>query len=175
MRLVLAVTGASGVKLAMRFIELLPSSVELHLIASNGAFDVERLEEKNCTLHDSANLAAAVSSGSFKADAYAIIPCSINTLAKIACGIADTLPTRIGAVALKERRLLLLAPREMPYSTIALEQMHKLSSLGVIIAPPVMGYYADTQTLEEMERFVIGKWFDILGIEHNLFQRWQGG
>ena len=172
MRLVLAVTGASGVKLAMRFIELLPSSVELHLIVSKGALNVQRLEEKSYTLHDSANLAASVSSGSFKADAYAIIPCSINTLAKIAGGIADTLPTRIGAVALKEQRKLLLAPREMPYSTIALEQMHKLSSLGVIIAPPVMGYYADTKTLEEMERFIVGRWFDQLGIKHDLYKRW---
>jgi 4-hydroxy-3-polyprenylbenzoate decarboxylase len=75
---------------------------------------------------------------------------------------------------LKERRKLLLAPREMPFSTIALENMHKLSSLGVIISPPIVGYYSKPNSLEEMEDFMIGKWMDSLGIEHNLFKRWQG-
>jgi hypothetical protein len=98
----------------------------------------------------------------------------MNTLAKIACGISDNLPTRIAAVALKEQKKLLLAPREMPFSAIALENMHKLAALGVIIAPPVMGYYADIRTIEEMERFIIGKWYDALGIANNLYQRWKG-
>jgi len=97
----------------------------------------------------------------------------MNTLAKIACGIADNLPTRVAAVALKEKKTLLLAPRELPFSTIALENMHKLSSLGVIIAPPVMGYYSDSNSLEEMERFIIGKWYDVLGIENDLYDRWK--
>ena len=75
---------------------------------------------------------------------------------------------------LKENRPLLLAPREMPFSTIALENMLKLSRLGVMIAPPVLAYYAEANTLEQMEDFLIGKWFDLLGIEHNLFKRWNG-
>jgi len=98
----------------------------------------------------------------------------MNTLAKIACGIADNLPTRVASVAIKERRKLLLAPREMPFSSIALENMKKLSDLGVIIAPPVMGYYSDSNNLEDMERFIIGKWYDILGIQNNLYTRWEG-
>jgi 4-hydroxy-3-polyprenylbenzoate decarboxylase len=102
-----------------------------------------------------------------------VAPCSMNTLAKIACGIADNLVTRAAAVMIKERRPLLLAPREMPFSAIALENMLKLSRLGVLIAPPVMGYYAEHETLEEMERFVVGKWFDLLGIGHDLYQRWR--
>jgi 4-hydroxy-3-polyprenylbenzoate decarboxylase len=73
---------------------------------------------------------------------------------------------------LKERRNIVLAPREMPYNTIQLENMAKLSTLGVTIAPPVLGYYSKQQTLEEMEKFIIGKWFDLLNIEHNLFVRW---
>ena len=173
MRLVLAVTGASGVTLAKRFVELLPEDISLHLIASKNALEVERFEERDITLYDRTDIAATVSSGSFRADAYAVIPCSMNSLAKIAHGIADTLPTRIGAVALKERRPLLLAPREMPFSAIALENMLKLSRLGVTIAPPIPGYYAEHETLEEMERFIVGKWFDILGIEHTLFKRWE--
>ncbi len=75
---------------------------------------------------------------------------------------------------LKENRPLLLAPREMPFSAIALENMLKLSRLGVSIAPPVSAYYAKTKTLEEMEDFFIGKWFDLLGIDHELFKRWEG-
>jgi len=73
---------------------------------------------------------------------------------------------------IKERKTLLLAPREMPFSAIALENMHKLASLGIIIAPPVMAYYSEQTTLEEMENFMIGKWFDLLGIENDLYKRW---
>jgi 4-hydroxy-3-polyprenylbenzoate decarboxylase len=96
----------------------------------------------------------------------------MNTLAKIACGIADNLITRAAAVMIKERRTLVLAPREIPFSPIALENMHKLSMLGVIIAPPVLAYYGDQEDLESMENFMIGKWFDLLGIENNLYKRW---
>ena len=103
-----------------------------------------------------------------------IAPCSMNTLAKIACGIADNLPTRAASVMIKERRTLLLAPREMPFSAIALENMLKLSRLGVLIAPPVMAYYSKQTTLKEMEDFIIGKWFDLLGIENELYKRWEG-
>jgi 4-hydroxy-3-polyprenylbenzoate decarboxylase len=96
----------------------------------------------------------------------------MNTLAKISCGIADNLITRAASVMIKERKVLLLAPREMPFSAIALENMHKLSTLSVIIAPPVLAYYSEQQSLEAMEDFIIGKWFDLLGIEHTLYKRW---
>ena len=97
----------------------------------------------------------------------------MNTLAKIACGISDNLITRCAAVMIKEQKKLILAPREIPFSPIALENMHKLSSLGIVIAPPVMAYYSEQQTLEDMENFVIGKWFDLLGIQNNLYKRWE--
>jgi len=173
MKLVVAITGASGVGLGKKFIDYLPTEVEVHLVTSDNAITVEQFEHGNVTLHQSHNIAASVSSGSFRVDATAIIPCSMNTLAKIACGISDNLPTRVAAVALKEQKKLLLAPRELPFSAIALENMHKLASLGVIIAPPVMGYYSESNTLEEMERFIIGKWYDALGISNNLYQRWE--
>jgi 4-hydroxy-3-polyprenylbenzoate decarboxylase len=73
---------------------------------------------------------------------------------------------------IKEQKKLILAPREMPFSAIALENMHKLASLGVIIAPPVVAYYSKQQTLQDMENFIVGKWFDLLGIENNLYKRW---
>ncbi|DAB40843.1 MAG TPA: 3-octaprenyl-4-hydroxybenzoate carboxy-lyase [Sulfurovum sp. UBA12169] len=172
MKLVIAITGASGVDMGKKFINCLPQDIEAHVVVSDNALTVESFENTKVTLHQNNNIAASISSGSFKVDATAIIPCSMNTLAKIACGISDNLATRVAAVALKEQKKLLLAPREMPFSAIALENMHKLASLGVIIAPPVIGYYSDSSTLEEMERFIIGKWYDALGIDNSLYKRW---
>jgi len=172
MKLVVAITGASGIELGKKFVDNLPSEIEVHIVVSDNALTVESFENKQVTLHASQNIAASISSGSFSVDATAIIPCSMNTLAKVACGISDNLPTRVAAVAMKEQKKLLLAPRELPFSAIALENMHKLASLGVIIAPPVMGYYAGSSSLKDMEKFIIGKWYDVLGIENNLYPRW---
>ncbi|WP_457596153.1 UbiX family flavin prenyltransferase [Hydrogenimonas sp.] len=171
MRLLVAITGASGAQLGMRLLEALPESVTPYLILSDSAREVVRHE--GVRAFDADDIAAAPASGSFPIDAMAVTPCSMNTLAKIACGIADNLVTRAAAVTIKERRTLLLAPREMPFSPIALENMLKLSRLGVVVAPPVMGYYAKHETVEEMERFVVGKWLDLLGIEHELYRRWR--
>lgn len=173
MKLVVVITGASGVELGKKFVDYLPEHIEAHIVVSDNALTVESFEHKRTTLHQNDNIAASVSSGSFRVDATAIIPCSMNTLAKVACGISDNLATRVAAVAIKERKTLLLAPRELPFSAIALENMQKLATLGVIIAPPVMGYYAPSTSLEEMERFIIGKWYDALGIENNLYERWK--
>ena len=172
MRLVLAVSGASGVGLAKKFVEYLPEGVEVFIVVSENAKKVFEKEAKTSSIFSDDEIEAIVSSGSFRVDATAVIPCSMNTLAKIACGIADNLTTRVASVAIKEGYRLLLAPREMPFSYIALENMKKLSSLGVVIAPPVMGYYSDSDTLEDMEKFIIGKWYDALGIEHEIFKRW---
>ena len=98
----------------------------------------------------------------------------MNTLSKIALGISDNLITRAASVAIKEKKTLLIAPREIPFSEIYLEHMLKLSRLqNVIIAPPVIGYYSKPKNLEEMEKFIIGKWFDLVGIKNNLFKRWK--
>ncbi len=173
MKLIVAITGASGVKLGERFIQNLPKSVEKQIIISENAkvvFD----KEENTTLFLDNNISASIASGSYKCDAMAIIPCSMNTLAKVACGISDNLTTRVASVMLKEKRKLLLAPREMPFGTIPLENMLKLSRMGVIIAPPLPGYYSNPSNLEQMEDFLIGKWYDCLEIEHNLYKRWEG-
>jgi 4-hydroxy-3-polyprenylbenzoate decarboxylase len=118
------------------------------------------------------DIAASVASGSFKTDAMIILPCSMNTLAKISCGISDNLTTRAASVMIKEQRKLILAPRELPFSPIALENMLKLSKLSIIIAPPIMGYYCEPKDLGQMEDFLIGKWFDLLDIKHDLYKRW---
>ena len=128
--------------------------------------------QSRTVIHDDSDLAAAPSSGSFGIDATIVAPCSINTLAKIYAGFADTLITRAAAVALKERKRLVLGVREMPFSTLALEHAAKLSGLGAVIAPPVLGYYSGQNSLEDMENFIIGKWLDLLGLEHQIYKRW---
>ena len=135
-------------------------------------YQIWRDLQKYAAIHDDSDLAAAPSSGSFGIDATILAPCSINTLAKIHAGFADTLITRAAAVALKERKRLILGVREMPFSTLALEHAAKLSALGAVIAPPVLGYYSGQNSLEDMENFIIGKWLDLLGLEHQIYKRW---
>ncbi len=184
MKLVVAITGASGARLGLKFIQNLPKEVKVFLIVSKSAKKSLKLEENidikslynnsdNIQIFKESQIEAPISSGSFKTDKMIILPCSINTLAKCAVGISDNLITRAFTVMLKEKREIVLAPRELPLSTIALENMLKLSNLGVTIAPPVIGYYSKQQTLEQMEFFLIGKWFDLLKIEHNLYERWK--
>jgi len=172
-KIVFAVSGASGVNLGLKALSLLPDTIEKHLVMSQNSQVVLDKEMQNVTEHDNRDISASIASGSFGVEAMIIAPCSMNTLAKIACGISDNLITRCAAVMLKEQKRLILAPREMPFSAIALENMHKLASLGVIIAPPVIAYYSKQQSLDEMENFIIGKWFDLLDIENSLYKRWQ--
>ncbi len=186
-KLVVAIGGASGVHLGLKFIECVPDSIELFVVVSEGAKDVAKHEldynfkeqlfalkhKREFCIYNENEMDSPIASGSFGIDAMAIVPTSMNLLAKIANGLCDELLSRCASVMLKERRKLLLAPREMPLSPIALEQMSKLSLLGVIIAPPSVGYYAKPNDLESMERFFIGKWFDALCIENMLYQRWK--
>ena len=170
-KIIVSITGASGYSLGMRVCNLLPKDIEKHLILTDNAKVVANHEE-NISIYNETQLDAPISSGSFGADAMIIVPCSMNTLAKISVGIADNLTSRTASVMIKERKTLLLAPRELPLSPIPLENMLKLSRIGVIIAPPIMGYYSDIKTLEDMENFIIGKWFDLLDIDNSLYKRW---
>ncbi|MDD2697636.1 MAG: UbiX family flavin prenyltransferase [Arcobacteraceae bacterium] len=179
MKLIVGITGASGVGLGLKFLNLLPQNIEVFCVISNSAKTALKYEEnnplpnnKNILFYDDESIGACIASGSFQTDAMIILPCSMNTLAKCSVGISDTLITRAFSVMLKEKRTVVLAPREMPFNTIHLENMTKLSNLGVIISPPMLGYYSNQQTLDEMENFIIGKWFDTLKIEHNLYKRW---
>lgn len=171
-KIIVATSGASGAHLGLKIIEQLPSSIEKHYIMSKSAKIVLK-KEMNVIAHKNEDISASIASGSFGVDAMIIAPCSMNTLAKIACGISDNLITRSAAVMIKENKKLILAPREMPFSAIALENMLKLAQLGIIIAPPVIAYYSEQQTLDEMENFIVGKWFDLLEIDNNLYKRWE--
>jgi len=173
-KIIVAASGASGVFIADKILTSLPQEVQKHFIKTQNSTTVAMNEHSNLIIHENSDIAASIASGSYQADAMIVAPCSMNTLAKIACGIADNLVTRAAAVMIKEQKKLLLAPREMPFSAIALENMLKLSRLGVIIAPPILGYYSNQHTLDQMEDFVIGKWFDLLGIDNTLYKRWEG-
>ncbi len=169
LKIAVAISGASGFHLGIKTYEAIPQEHKKYLIISQNA---KVVAQKEHTFYNE-DISAPVASGSFGLDAMLVIPCSMNTLAKIAVGITDNLITRAASVMIKEKKRLLLAPREMPFSPIALEHMHKLSLLNVIIAPPVVAYYSNPKKLEEMENFFIGKWFDLIGIDNTLYKRWQ--
>ena len=165
------ISGASGANLGLKLYNLIPKEYEKYLVISENAKTVLEKEE-NIFLNE--DISAAPASGSFGIDITFIIPASMNTLAKIAYGISDNLITRAANVAVKEQKKLILAPRELPFSQIALENMLKLSKIpNVFIAPPVIAYYNKPKNIEDMENFLIGKWFDLAGIENNLFKRWE--
>ena len=180
-RIIVGISGASGVKLGLKFLKALPNDLEKYCVISRGAERTLRLEEnseefdfreiQNLKLLSDEDLGACIASGSFVCEAMAVIPCSSDTLAKITYGISDTLLLRAASVMVKENRKLLLAVREMPFSVIMLENMLKLAQLGVVIAPPVFGYYAGS-TIEEIEALLIGKWCDNLGVACN-YKRWK--
>ncbi len=170
-KIIIAISGASGAHIGLNVLQNLPQKMDKHLVMSKHA-NVVLDKEMNIKQYKNSDIGASIASGSYGADIMMITPCSMNTLAKIASGIADNLITRAAAVMIKENKTLLLAPREMPFSAIALENMLKLSRLGVVIAPPVAAYYAESSTLEDMENFFIGKWFDLVGIEHDLYTKW---
>ncbi len=170
-KILVCISGASGANLGIKLYNLIPPEYERYLIVSENAKIVLKNEE-NIFLND--DISAAPASGSFGIDITFIVPCSMNTLAKISSGIADNLITRAASVAIKEKKKLILAPRETPFSQITLENMLKLSKINnVIIAPPVIAYYNEPKTIEDMEMFLIGKWFDMAGIENELFKRWK--
>ena len=171
-KIAVAISGGSGVGLGLKFLKALPSNIKRYLVVSKNA-EIVFKEEENIDIFDENDITSSLSSGSFGCDGMIVLPCSMNTLAKISCGIADNLTTRAASVMIKEGKKLILAPREMPYSPIALENMLKLSKIGVTIAPPVIAYYSEPKNLEMMEDFLIGKWLDIFGIEHNLYKKWK--
>ena len=170
-KVLVCISGASGASLGLKLYNLIPSEYERYLVISKNAKIVLEKEE-NIFLED--EIYAPPSSGSFGVDITFIIPTSMNTLSKIALGIADNLITRSALVSIKEKKKLILAPREMPLSEIHLEHMLKLSKLhNVFIAPPIIAYYNNPKTINDIEMFLIGKWFDLAGIKNNLFKRWE--
>ncbi len=182
---VVAITGASGAQYGVRLVdELLDAGWSLSLIVTSaGAINLdlecgiapEALSERDgVTLEDNDNLAARAASGSARFDAYVVCPASGTTIGKIAAGISDNLATRSALVALKERRKLILVPRETPVSTPHLEAMARMSAWGVVILPASPGFYNSPESIGDLVDFVVARILDQLGVEHSLGRRWTG-
>ena len=124
------------------------------------------------TISDDENMAASVSSGTHKIDGMIVIPCTMKTLSSISNGYDETLVARAAGVTLKESRKLILVVRETPLTAINLENMLKLARLGVVILPPVPGFYTKPKTIDELVDHTVGKCLDQFDIDHNLYKRW---
>jgi len=181
MRIVVGMTGASGAIYAYTLVRALHAlGVETHLIPTEMAGKVLKFEcgvsmdemKNYAKVLDNRNLFASVASGSFRTDGMVIIPCSMNTLGAIANGAGDTLLSRTAGVMLKEKRKLIVVPREMPVSLIQLENMTRLARAGADIMPASPGFYHRPREIWELVNFVISRVLDALGIEHNLMARW---
>ena len=181
--IVVGVSGASGAPIAVRVLETLHAAhQEVALVVSNGARTVLREE---CGLEPDAlaawashsyadtDLAAPIASGSVPTRGMVIVPCSSNTAAKVALGLADTLLTRAAAVHLKERRRLVVVPRETPLSTTLLRHLTALSELGAVVLVASPAYYLRPKSVDELTDYLAGKVLDHLGVGHRLYQGWK--
>ena len=182
MRLVIGITGSTGVIYGIRMLEVLKTlNIETHLIMSEWAekcismetkYSVEQVKSLATTISDEKNMAASISSGTHKTDGMIVIPCSMKSLSSIANGYDETLVARAAGVTLKESRKLILVARETPLTAINLENMLKLAQLGVIIMPPVTEFYTNPTSIDAMIDHIVGKCLDQFDIEHDLFTRW---
>ncbi|HEY6165423.1 MAG TPA: UbiX family flavin prenyltransferase [Nitrososphaeraceae archaeon] len=182
MRLIVAITGGSGVIYGIKMLEILKNlELESHLVISkwgdrNIKIETDKAIEYVKSLatkcYDNDNMAAAISSGSFKTDGMAIVPCSMKTLSSIASGYDDNLISRSAGVCIKESRRLVIVPRETPLSKIHLGNMIKLVEIGVIILPAMPGFYHRPKSIDDLITHIVGKILDQFGIKHNIFRRW---
>jgi 4-hydroxy-3-polyprenylbenzoate decarboxylase len=181
-RLIVGITGASGVIYGARLLSLLQKlPVETHLVISRSAEVTLALEtdlkpadlrERADVVHAIGDLAAPISSGSFQTLGMVIAPCSIRSMSEIATGVTTTLLTRAADVVLKERRHLVLAVRETPLHTGHLRTMTALSEMGAVIAPPVPAFYAKPTSLDEMIDHSLGRLLDLFGLDSGTVRRW---
>ena len=185
MLLIVGITGASGVIYGIRLLEVLSTNkeIETHLIISEAGakniryetdWKVEQVRALADFYYDIHDYGAKLASGSFKRDGMVIAPCSMKTLSALANSYADNLLTRSADVTLKERKRLVLLPRETPLHLGHLRNMEKLTEMGAVVLPPVPAFYYKPRTIQELIDHTIGKVLDIFDIKHNLFPRWSG-
>lgn len=181
-RLIVGISGASGVIYGVRLLETLKSmDVETHLVVSKAAeitlayetdVKVAALHALADVTYPEADIAAAISSGSFKTLGMVVAPCSIRSMSEIATGVTSTLLTRAADVVLKERRRLVLMVRETPLHTGHLRSMTALSEMGAIIAPPLPGFYAQPKTVDDVIDHSVGRVLDLFGLDTGKVRRW---
>lgn len=183
-RVIVGITGATGVIYGIRLLEVLKNlGVESHLILSNTAkknilietdYEVAYVENLAHHVYSENNLAASISSGSFKTHGMVIAPCTIKTLSGIANSYNENLIIRAADVVLKERRRLVLLVRETPLHKGHLELMGKVTDFGGIVLPPVPAFYHRPKTVDDIVNHTIGKILDMFDINHSLFKGWEG-
>ncbi len=180
-RIIIGMTGASGVQYGIRLVEALDGIAETHLVLSQQARALVEFETdvdvnallKRATFHYSDDdFMSPIASGSFKWDAMVIVPCTMKTLASVSNGYADTLIGRAADVTLKEGRKLILVPREMPFNLIHLENMVKAQRAGCVIMAACPGFYNKPQTIDDLVNNVVGRILDQIGIDNDVYQRW---
>ena len=181
-RLIVGMSGASGVIYGIRLLEVLrDTQFESHLVMSQSAevtlayesrlkvADVKALAD---VVYPNGDIGAAISSGSFQTEGMVIAPCSIRSASEIATGVTSTLLTRAADVVLKERRRLILLVRESPLHTGHLRMLTHLSEIGAIIAPPVPAFYANPKSVDDLVNHTVGRLLDMFGLESGLVKRW---
>jgi 4-hydroxy-3-polyprenylbenzoate decarboxylase len=182
-RIVIGISGASGAILAVELLQILRETpdYETHLVISRGAeatilqetkYSVAEVAKLADTVYDINAIGASLASGTFKTEGMIIIPCSMKTVAGIACGYSDNLLLRAADVTIKEGRRLVLVARECPFSAIHLRNMLTLAEAGAVIMPPVVSYYTKATGIEAMHRQIIGRILEKFSIEVKGFSRW---
>ena len=185
-KIIIGISGASGAIFGIRLLELLQAApaVETHVVISKWgqqtlehetSWSAKEVRELADVAYAAGELSAAVSSGSFRTDGMVIVPCSMRTLGCIANGYGDSLIHRAADVVLKERRRLIVVPRETPLSEINLENMLKLARMGVTILPSDPAFYAHPKTIPDLVEHTVVRILDQLGVESDLIERWDGG
>ncbi|MDC7951189.1 UbiX family flavin prenyltransferase [Methanomassiliicoccaceae archaeon COG_1] len=179
MRYVVAITGASGAVYGVRLLQelrgekvLVMSEVAKSTIPAETEYSVSEVEAMADVVCEDSDMSAPIASGSYEYDAMFVAPCTESSLAKFACGIADTLVSRAFACALKEGRRIVLVPRETPKSAIMLENELKLARLGVVILDANPGFYSRPGTVGEVVDFVVGRCLMQVGQKQELFRQW---
>jgi len=175
-KIVVAITGASGVIYGAKLVEALKAAgVQTYVVVTKNAKKVADYEGVKLPKSDfnEEEIDASIASGSFKTDGMIVCPCSMKSLAAISHGYADNLVSRAADVVLKERRKLVLVLRETPMNAIHLENALRLSRLGVQIMPACPGFYHKPKTLEDIVKFFVGKILDQFEIENKLYKRWE--
>ncbi len=185
MRLIVGMSGASGVIYGIRLLEALKeeSDVETHLVMSDSAkmninletdWSVKDVQALADHLHSNRDISASIASGSFGTDGMIVAPCAVKTLSAITNSYADSLIVRAADVVLKECRRLVLVPRETPLHTGHCELLYRASQLGAIIAPPMPAHYIKPQTVDDLVNHHVGRILDLFGIDCGFVQRWKG-
>lgn len=185
MRIIVAVTGATGVEMSYYLLSALKSvdGCEVHLIMSEGAkvtwklesdIPIEKMYELADAVYDERNQAAAISSGSYVTDGMIVMPCSMKSLAGIAAGYAENLVVRAADVCMKEGRKVVLVPREMPFSRLHLRNLKEAADLGCVIVPPMLTFYNGPKTVEDQINHIVGKVLMQFGITYDKFRAWTG-